>query len=125
MALPQPDERVPVDLDIAVWGMAADGHAFSQHARTRNISASGALISQIDRELKIGDTIGVQVAQKKARCKVVWTRNTGSIHKIQVGVQLLNRPECPWVALLSKTNRQESTAAPGHRRLAPDWQQAG
>jgi len=113
---PKPDERVPVDVEIAVWGMTADGHAFTQHARTLNISASGALLYEIEHELKIGDTIGVQVAQKKARCRVVWTRNTGSIHKTQVGVQLLIKAECPWVALLSKTNRQEPTAAPGCRR---------
>jgi hypothetical protein len=29
MVLPRPEERVPVDLDMRVWGMGADGHAFS------------------------------------------------------------------------------------------------
>ena len=118
MVPPQLEPRVAVDVDIAVWGMTADGHAFTQHARTNNISASGALLCEIEHELKIGDTIGVQVGQKKARCKVVWTRNPASIHKILVGVQLLNRPECPWVAFLPKTNKQEPTATPGRRRWA-------
>jgi len=115
---PKPDERVPVDVEIAVWGMTADGHAFSQRARIHNISASGALLYKIENELKMGDTIGVRVGQEKTRCKVVWTRNTRSIHKFQVGVQLLSKPECPWVAFLPKTNRQEPTAAPGRRRWA-------
>jgi len=118
VVLPQLEARVPVDLEIGVWGMSADGHAFSQHARTHNISASGALLCGIEHELKIGDTIGVQVGQKKTRCKVVWTRNTRLIHKIQVGVQLLSKPECPWIAFLPKTNRLEPTAAPGRRRWA-------
>ena len=113
MVSPQLEGRVPVDLDICVWGMAADGHAFSQHARTQNISASGALLCKIEHELKIGDTIGVKIGQTKTRCKVVWTRNSRSILKIQVGVQLLSKRECPWVAFLPKTNSQEPTATPG------------
>ena len=115
MGLPQPDERIPADLDIGVWGMAADGRPFSQRARTRNISASGALLCNIERELKIGDTIGVQVGQQKTRCKVVWAKNTGSIQKMQVGVQLVTKPECPWMIFLPKS-RQEPTVAPGRRR---------
>ena len=118
MVLPQLEERSPVDLDIVVWGMAADGHPFAQHARTQNISASGALLSMIEHELMIGDTIGVQVGQKKTRCKVIWARDSRSIHKIQVGIQLLSKQDCPWTASLPQTNRQEPTAAPGCRRWA-------
>ena len=118
MVPPQLDPRVPVDLDVAVWGMTADGHPFSQHARTQNISASGALLGNIEHELKIGDTIGVQIGQKKTRCKVIWTRNTQSIDKIQVGVQLLNKSDCPWVTFLIKANKPEPTTAPGRRRWA-------
>ena len=118
MVLPGREERVPVDLDIRAWGMAGDGRAFSQHARALNISASGALLCEIEHDLKIGDTIGVQVGQKKTRCKVVWARNTSSIQKIQVGVQLQSKLECPWIAFLPKTNRDVPLAAPGRRRWA-------
>ena len=118
MVLPRREERVPVDLDIGVWGMAADGRAFSQHARAHNISASGALLCEIEHDLKIGDTIGVQAGDKKARCKVVWATNTRSVRKIQVGVQLLSQQECPWIALLPNTDREVPGAAPGPRRWA-------
>jgi hypothetical protein len=103
-------------LEVGVWGMAADGHAFSQHASTHNISASGALLCDIEHELMVGDTIGVQVGQKKTRCKVVWTRNTRSIQKIQVGVQILSKSECPWGAFLRETNGHEPNVVPGRRR---------
>lgn len=116
MVLPRPEERVPVDLDMRVWGMGADGHAFSQHARAHNISGGGALLCEIERDLMIGDTIGVQAGERKARCKVVWATNTRSVQKIQVGVQLLSKLECPWIALLPKTERHASTAVPGRRR---------
>jgi hypothetical protein len=107
--------RVPVELEIRVWGMTADGRAFSHHARTQNISPSGARLCKIEHDLKIGDIIGVQAGQKKARCKVVWARNTGSIQKNQVGVLLLNSLECPWITYLSKTNQD---VHPGRRRWA-------
>ena len=116
MVPPRPEERVPVDLDMRVWGMGADGSAFSQHARAHNISAGGALLCEIEHALKIGDTIGVRAGEKKARCKVVWATKTGSVHKIQVGVQLLNKLECPWIALLPRTDPDAPTTAPGRRR---------
>ena len=117
MVPPLQEQRVPVELDIRVWGMAADGRAFSQHARTQNISPSGARLYGIEHDLKIGDTIGVQAGQKKARCKVVWTRNTWS-QKNQVGVQLLSKLECPWVPFLAQTNQDEPGVPRGRRRWA-------
>lgn len=110
MSMDQPQKRVPVDFDLRVWGMSADGRAFSQHARARNISTGGALLSDIERDLKIGDTIGVQSGEKKARCKVVWSTNTLSSEKIKVGVQLLNEKECPWSALLPRSGGSFLTA---------------
>lgn len=113
---PCQNERIPVDLDIRVWGMDANGRAFSQRARAHNVSASGALLCEIEHDLKIGDTIGVQASQKKTRCRVVWARNTGSIQKIHVGVQLLCKLECPWIAFLPKANQAAQMLAPGRRR---------
>ena len=112
----RPDERIPVDLDMRVWGLGADGHAFSQHARARNISAGGALLCGIEHDLKVGDTIGVKAGEQKTRCKVVWAKNTQSPQKIQVGVQLVSKQECPWTALLPNSDRSAPIAVPGCRR---------
>ena len=111
-----PPTRIPVDLDLRVWGMGADGRPFSQHARARNISTGGALLSDIDKDLKIGDTIGVQSGEKKARCKVVWSRNTLSTQKIKVGVQLLREQDCPWSSLLPQAASKVSTSSQKKRR---------
>ncbi len=116
MHVARPEERVPVDMDMRVWGMGADGRAFSQNARARNISAGGALLCGIERDLKIGDTIGVKAGEKKARCKVVWATNTRTVHKIQVGVQLVSRIECPWTASLPKSEVAAPIVPPGCRR---------
>lgn len=113
---PRPEQRVAVDLDMRVWGIGADGRAFTQCARAQNISVAGALLSGIEQDLKIGDIIGVRTGEKKARCKVVWLTNTRSAQKIQVGVQLVSTLECPWTAFLPRTETDAPIADPGRRR---------
>jgi hypothetical protein len=92
----QPEARETADLPVRVWGMSAEGRPFSQNARAQNISADGALLSGLESELKVGDVIGVQCDDRKARCTVVWVMNTGPIKKNQVGVKLVADQECPW-----------------------------
>ena len=108
--------RTPVNLDLRVFGMSADGRVFSQKARACNISGGGALISGLERDLRVGDTIAVRRGEQKARCKVVWTRNTMSAEGIRVGVQLLRRDECPWTSLLPQSAGNVSVVASGQRR---------
>jgi hypothetical protein len=96
MAESRPEPRQTADLPVRVWGMSAEGRPFSQNARAQNISSDGALLSGLENELKVGDVIGVQCEEKKARFTVVWVLNTGSIKKNQVGVQLVEGQECPW-----------------------------
>ena len=94
------EPRVTVDLPVRIYGMTAEGRAFSQAARAQNISSEGALLSGVESELKVGDVVGVQCDDKKARCSVVWAMNTGAIKKNQVGVKLLDGQECPWKSYL-------------------------
>jgi hypothetical protein len=81
---------------VRVWGMNAKGKAFPQNAYARNLALDGALLSGIDHPLTMGDTIGVQHQDKKARFKVVTTRDAGLPRKIQAEVRLVNGQECPW-----------------------------
>jgi len=84
------------DLLVRVWGMGANGRAFFQNVYARNLTSQGALLSGIDHPLNQGDVIGVQLAEKKARFRVVSVRDAGLPQKIQAEVQLLNGQECPW-----------------------------
>ncbi len=114
----QPVEpRVTVDLPVRVYGMTAEGRAFSQAARAQNISSEGALLGGIESELKVGDVIGVQCDDKKARCSVVWVMNAGAIQKNQVGVKLLTGQECPWKAYIPIEGAKISLAPANKRRF--------
>ncbi len=116
MADHQTEPRLSVDLPVRIWGMSAEGRPFSQPARAQNISSDGALISGIESELKVGDTIGVQCDEKKTRCTVVWAMNTGAIKKNQVGVKLIAAQECPWKNYLSMDGATLSIDPSNRRR---------
>jgi len=113
MTQPRPETRVTANLKLRVWGMGADGRAFSQNAHTCNISSGGALLSGIEPDLKVGETIGLQYGEKKARCTVVWAINRGALQK--AGVKLLNEQECPWTAELRSIDN-DTLVSPQNRR---------
>jgi len=100
--------RATLDLRIRVWGMGANNQPFHQPATAQNASITGACISGLEQELKVGDVIGVQFETKKARCKVVWITEAGGLKKIQVGVQLVADQECPWLSELPVAMRSNA-----------------
>ena len=116
MADQQTEPRLTVDLPVRIWGMSAEGRPFSQSAHAHNISSEGALISGVEMELKVGDVIGVQCADRKTRCTVVWVMNTGPVKKNQVGVKLVAEQECPWKNYLPLDGATVSIAPSNRRR---------
>jgi len=110
--------RATLDLKVRVWGMGANEQPFFQNAAAQNISATGACIYGIEQELKVGDVIGVQYEGKKARCKVIWVVDAGSLKKIQAGVQLVADQEAPWLAMLPAETQGTAAIprAPDNRR---------
>ena len=111
------EPRMTVDLPVRVWGMSVDGRPFNQHARAQNISADGALLTGVEYELKVGDVIGIQCDEKKARCTVIWAMSTDLTKKNQVGIKLLADQECPWKNYLSLDGATVTFAASNRRRF--------
>ena len=111
--------RATLDLRIRVWGMGANDHPFNQNAIAQNVSLTGACISGLDHDLKVGDVVGVQYETKKARCKVIWVMEAAGLKKVQVGVQLVADQECPWVSQLSTEMRSHlpTPSADNRRRF--------
>lgn len=107
------EPRLTTDLTVRIWGMDADGKAFFQNVHAHNISHDGALLSGLEHQLTAGDTIGVQLADVKARCRVVWVIDAGALQKIQIGVQLLDGQPCPWKKQLEAAPPATEAATPG------------
>jgi hypothetical protein len=76
----------------------------------------GALISGVESDLKVGDVIGVQCEEKKARCTVMWAMSAGFIKKNLVGVKLLPDQECPWKSYLRLSGATVVVPAEQRRR---------
>jgi hypothetical protein len=95
----RPEERVDAKIIVRVWGMDADGRPFFQNADAANISSEGALLSGIRHSLKIGDVIGIQHEDKKARFKVIWVKDAGRPRMVDAGVQILANQRTPWLEL--------------------------
>ncbi len=75
-----------------------------------NISGEGAQILGIHHPLKTGDIIGIKHGEKKARFKVAWVTDGGTLRKIEAGVQIVEGQESPWKEM---ANPEEITFAPG------------
>jgi len=81
---------------VRIWGMGAQGQAFFQNANAQNLTAINAQLTGVDQELKIGDVIGVQLGDKKARCKVLQVVDAGLPIKFKIDVELVEGQQCPW-----------------------------
>jgi hypothetical protein len=114
----RPDPRLATDLSVRVWGMTAAGQTFNQTVHLHNISISGALLSGLDHEPKVGDVIGVQFKDRKSRCRVVWVMNTNSPQKMQAGVELVADQDCPWKSELPDSHQASATEPDNRRRYA-------
>jgi len=118
MSSPGTAPRDTLDLRVRIWGMGSDNRPFFHNATAQNVSATGASIFGVEHELKVGDVIGVQYGAKKARCKIVWIKDAGSLKRFQIGVQLVVDQECPWLDHLSQEAKEVALAprAPDNRR---------
>ena len=109
------EPRLDVKLPVLVFGMGANGRPFLQNVQARNISHRGAKFFGLETPLKPGDVIGVQLRDKKARCKVIWVVDPGQAQKISVGVNVIEGQPCPWEKEMEQTQQESQPAL----RVAP------
>lgn len=86
--------RIPIEVQVRIAGVDARGGLFVQPATARSLSASGALLTGIGRELRCGDVLLVRTASHQAKFKIVWVRDS------QAAIHRLNGEPCPWQEML-------------------------
>src|SRR5215469_8521492 len=82
------EPRVERNFEVKVWGLDRHGKPFMQHARTLDITRLGARLIGIDC-VNVGETIGIQNGDQKARFKVVWMGRENTPKAGQIGVHCL------------------------------------
>jgi PilZ domain len=99
--------RVPMQLEVRVWGMDVTGKPFFQTARTAEVSAKGARLEGITCLKQVGDVIGVQYRNQKARFRVVWIGVKGTPEEGQIGIACLDSDKCIWAEALQESETKE------------------
>jgi len=98
--------RVPMQLEVRVWGMDVAGKPFFQNARTIEVSAKGARLAGVTCLNRIGEVIGVQHGSQKARFRVVWIGEPNTAEQGQIGIACLDPDKCIWAEALQETARK-------------------
>jgi len=110
----RPEARVEAQINVRVWGLDAEGRPFFQNAHAGSISSEGAQLSGVRHPLRVGDVIGIQHNEKKARFKIVWVKDGALPRTVEAGVQILSNQRSPWLDLA--TSNEQPVAPGGNKR---------
>jgi hypothetical protein len=101
----EPD--ITSDLLVRVWGLGANGRPFTQDAKLKNLARNSALLGGLLQDVSVGEIIGVQFRDKKARVQVVWTDNR-QVNNRCAEVRLVANQVCPWESELEALDSASS-----------------
>ncbi len=99
---PKGETRVAAELPVRVWGMDAEGKPFFQNATASNLSSEGALLSHIQHPLKMGEVLGVQYGDKKARFEIKWVKAVALPKGFDAGIRIQSNQSVPWEEVTRK-----------------------
>jgi PilZ domain-containing protein len=89
------EPRVELQLPIRVFGTDVNGKAFSENLVTVDVSRRGVKLSNVQAQLKVGETIGMTYGQSKGRFIVRWVGAVGTPRAGQIGIEYTS-PEKPF-----------------------------
>lgn len=90
------EPRQSIPLPVRVWGMDGAGKPFTQNARTRDVSPSGAGLEDLCLWKTPGEVIGMSHGNEKARYRVMWIGMEGTAREGLVGVRCLESGRNIW-----------------------------
>lgn len=112
----RPEARLSADIPVRVWGMDAEGRPFFQNATASNLSSDGAQLSRLNHALKMGDIIGIQYDEKKARFQIMWVKTLGIPKSIVAGVRILPNQSAPWGEMAAAASKSKVASKGSERR---------
>jgi hypothetical protein len=87
--------RTQAVLPVRVRGIDIFGAAYQELAHTLDLTATGARLGSIHRELKVFDTLIVFYRQRRMEFTVLWTKQLAK-NEYQVGLQALVQLKEAW-----------------------------
>lgn len=104
----RPESRVSADIPVRIWGMDAQGKPFFENVLAGSLSSEGAQLGHVHHCVKIGDVIGIQYADKKARFEVIWAKASVAPGRNEAGVRVLPGQSVPWGEIATGEKTQQS-----------------
>lgn len=102
---------------VRLWGMDANGKAFFQNAYARNLTKESGLLAAIESQLKVGDIIGVQYGERKARFKITAVSDAGLPMRTDVHVEILPGQDAPWKDSIPQVSAEAAPSPKNKRRF--------
>jgi hypothetical protein len=89
-------DRIQAVLPVRVRGTDASGQSFEILAHTLDLTATGARLGSIRRQLKALDTLTISYRQRRMEFTVVWTKLLDGRSEYQVGLQAFSQEKEGW-----------------------------
>ena len=105
-----PETRATAEITVRIWGMDADSKPFFQNAQASNLSSESADLTRVQHALNVGDVIGIQHSDKKARFEIKSVKPGFLPNTIEAVVRLLSGQKAPWGEVTPKTKAETKIA---------------
>ena len=89
------NRRITALLPVRVWGVDANALPFTQLAKAKNISNSGAVIQGMLRYVRPDEILHVQLGERQAQFRVIWS-TVGKDRKGEIGIASLPDEPSIW-----------------------------
>ena len=104
-------DRTKAVLPVRVKGRDSSGRPFEDLVHTLDVTAQGARLGSVRRELNLLDEITIFYRQRKIQFRVVWTKKMKGTSEFQVGLQAVTHDSEAWGLSVPDFKRQPSQAA--------------
>jgi hypothetical protein len=88
--------RTKAVLPVRIKGKDSAGKAFEELAHTLDVTATGARLASIRRELNVLDEVTVFYRQRRMQFRVVWVKRMKGTAEFQVGLTAVTQDKEAW-----------------------------
>ena len=98
--------RTKAVLPVRIKGKDSAGKPFDELVHTLDVTASGARLGSVRRELNVDEEITIFYRQRKLQFRVAWTKKMKGTSEFQVGLKAVTQDREAWGLALPEQGAQ-------------------
>ena len=98
--------RTKAVLPVRIKGKDSAGKPFDELVHTLDVTASGARLGSVRRELNVDEEVTIFYRQRKLQFRVAWTKKMKGTSEFQVGLQAVTQDKEGWGLALPEQGAQ-------------------